>query len=206
MLYGFVRHMETRANRVLMKSGSGESEARTTDSLACAADGVQRKAHLDRAQPQPPGWACCWDRRGSRHNHPCFRAHLVELLKRTGRTLANRAMLKVPKRAFFGEVPGRAGDSEFDGASWQREPRLPESPVTGIVRNQKQKRESGGVLPDSRGGCPRLWKALGLGREETRNNRDLLRRCIVSCQSLLFLLGGFWQLASARTACGPYLR
>src|SRR2546429_5912648 len=45
-----------------------------------------------------------------------------------------------------------------------------------------------------------------VGCNEAGYNRDLVRRMVVSCQSLLFLFGRFWQLASAGTACAPDLR
>ena len=48
--------------------------------------------------------------------------------------------------------------------------------------------------------------ALELGRDEAGNNRDLVRRYVLSCQSLLFLFGRFWQLTSASAARCPHLR
>src|SRR5437868_5623560 len=45
-----------------------------------------------------------------------------------------------------------------------------------------------------------------VGCNEAGYNRDLVRRMVVGCQSLLFLFGRFWQLASQGTACAPHLR
>ena len=46
---------------------------------------------------------------------------------------------------------------------------------------------------------------IGLGRDEACNNRDLVGRLVAGCQSLLFLFGRFWRLASLRAACAPHL-
>src|SRR5207253_9041238 len=51
-----------------------------------------------------------------------------------------------------------------------------------------------------------MQKSIMVGCNEAGYNRDLVRRMVVSCQSLLFLFSRFWQLASQGTACAPHLR